>query len=295
MGVTFFNKIINIDFLRDGKPVVSIVCPKLGRKPSIEITGQYTAHSCLETMNIRVKNLYLETIGTDFPAVRVTAGYEGATTEFEGQIFSMYQESPGPESSTVIQVTYGDLDKFLNKTISGSVKAGGSLSDALALIQTALGTNESKIDPTAAKMKTETKLFLDGTAREALQNIKKAFPEACVSVSRNQIIAISLKEPPSGPAAADIPFMSAPVQLTGGKDNAVSAVVTAPWNPRIRCNEIVSFPAKYYGGKSGVKSADSRQKMVPSSVQFQFSTTGTANKMVLTGPILQEKNTTGAS
>ena len=285
MGMKLFNKIINLEFLDDkGNTVASIKCPKKGRKPSIEINGQFTNVDTLETMNIKVKNLVLDGVGSDFPTVRVTAGYDDSTTTFDCQVFSMYQDSPGPESVTTIQCVVGKLDSFLTKSVSGRVEEGGSLEDALKLVSNALGFDAPAIDPAAAKMKTETQLCFDGMAREALKKIKAAFPLAVISVSDNRLKVFSIDEPPTE-AVNRIQYMSAPVQLSGGKDNPVDAVVTAPWVPSLRCGSVVEFPTKFYGGKGGVSNIKEWLKMEPYSIQIQFMTSGTANKMVVRGTV----------
>lgn len=289
MGLNLYNKIIHLEFLDDkGNVVTAIKCPKKGRKPSIDITGQFTQSGCAPIINVRVKNLYIEEIGSNYPVVRVTAGYDNTTASFECSIFSMYQEAPGPESVVVIQANLGGhLDKFLNNTVSGLVQAGGSLEDAIKLVSDALEFDAPSIDSKAAKLKTETQLCLDGTAREALKKIKAAFPSVVVTVADNKLNVYSLDELPQN-AVSKINYMSAPVQLTGGKDNVTAAVVTAPWVPSIRCGEPVEFPTKFYAGKTGVSNSFNTTVMIPSDIQFQFSTTGTANKMVLTGAVVKK-------
>lgn len=289
MGLKLFNKIIHLEFLDvNGNVVTAIKCPKRGRKPSIEITGQFVENGCTPAINIRVKNLYIEEIGDDFPAVRVTAGYDDSTSTFDCSVFNMYQEAPGPESVVVIQATLGgELDKFLNNTVSGLVQAGGSLEDAIKLVSDALDFNAPSIDKKAAKLKTETQLCLDGTAREALKKIKAAFPSIVTTIADNKIKVYSLDDP-SQNAVARIDYMSAPVQLTGGKGNVTFAVVTGPWVPSLRCGEPVEFPTKFYAGKTGVSSSSAMSVMTPQSIQFQFSTTGTANKMVVEGTVAKQ-------
>lgn len=289
MGLKLFNKIIHLEFLDDnGNVKTAIKCPKKGRKPSIEITGQFTETGCVPALNIRVKNLYIEEIGGDFPAVRVTAGYDDSTSTFDCSVFNMYQEAPGPESMVVIQaILGGHLDKFLNNTVSGLVQEGGSLEDAIKIVSDAFEFDAPYIDKKASKLKTETQLCLDGTAREALRKIKEAFPSIVTTIASNKIKVYSLDDLPQE-AVSRIDYMSAPVQLTGGKNNVTSAVVTGPWVPSLRCGEPVEFPTKFYAGRTGVSSSSGMTVMTPNNIQFQFSTTGTANKMVVTGAVVKE-------
>ena len=285
MGLNLFNKIINLEFLDDGKNVVAAIkCPKKGRKPSIEINAQFTAGDTMALMNIKVRNLDLAEIGSNFPAVRVTAGYDDSTVSFLCSIFSMYQESPGPESSTVIMAYIGKFEPYLLNTVSGLVQEGGSLEDAVKLVSDALDFAAPVIDKKAAKLKTDTQLCLDGTAREALKKIKTAFPTVAITVADDRLKVFLIDEPPKN-AVARIRYMSAPVQLTGGKDCAVGAVVTAPWVPSLRCSEPVEISTEFFNGKGGVSKNGSQTIIIPDRIDVQFATTGTANKMVITAHV----------
>jgi len=285
MGLNLFNKIINLEFLdNDGNVAAAIKCPKKGRKPSIEITGHLTGDSTLDTINITVKNMNLEIMGSDFPKVRVTAGYDDSTTTFDCDIFLTYQDSPGPESITTIQCTVGSLETCLKKTVSGLVQKDGSLQDAVKIVTDALGFDAPAIDPTAAKMKTETQLCLDGMAREALYKMKAAFPLAAFTLADNKIRVIALDVPQKA-AIESIRYMSAPTQFTGGKNNPVQAVVTAPWIPVLRCHMPVEIPAKFYKGKGSVSQITDTTIITPYSIQIHFATTGSANKMVVSGTV----------
>lgn len=290
MGVTNlrFDKRIDIHFIDEmGDDKFVIICPEKGRKPTIEIVGQYTLGDCVESMNINIKNFYLDAIGKAFPKIRVAAGYGAQKKEFECSVFSIYQESPGPEGSTVIQCTPVNQETWNKATVNAHIDAGGSLKDAITAISDAFdGFSAPLIDDSVADLKSETQLDFNGLAREELRKVEKAFPDVMVSVVGSQIVCWDRKKP-KPKENRKIDFMSAPPQITGGGDNASLAVITAPWDPDLKCGELVEFPARYYGGRSGNVTKEAETMTIVSySVQFQFSTTGNANKMVVTGTVV---------
>lgn len=291
MGLNLrFDKKIDIHFLDDdGEDKAAIICPEKGRKPTIEIVGQYLAGDCVAHMNVTIKNFYLDAVGKAYPKIKISAGYGKKKKDFVCYIFSIFQESPGPEGSTVIQCTPKNLNNWLTATVNAHVDAGGSLKEAVSAISDAVeGFDDPLIDDGAADMKSETQLDFNGLAREELRKVQKAFPDAVISVNGNQIVCWS-KNKPKSKTRRSIDFMSAPPQITGGGSNAVMAVITAPWDPDLKCGDLVEFPARFYAGRSGnvTKEAET-MTMIPYSVQFQFSTTGNANKMVLTGTIVED-------
>lgn len=285
-----YNKLIDVHFLDDnGKDMKAIICPENGQKPSIEIVGQYVTGDSIPRLSVTIKNFYLDAVGKEYPKIKISAGYGKQKKDFVCSIFSIYQESPGPEGSTIIQCAPGELNQWLKATVNAHVDAGGSLKDAVTAISDAVeGLDSPQIDDGVANMKSETQIDFNGVAHEELRKVRKAFPDAIISVTGNRIVCWSRKDP-APKTKRKVDFMSAPPQLTGGGKNATAAVITAPWDPDMRCGDLVEFPTKYYGGRSGNVTKESEtMTIVAYSVQFQFSTTGNANKMVVSGTVVDE-------
>ena len=86
-----WNKIISIKFFKGNieLPQYEIKCPTYGRKPDIEITGQFATDDLLPAFNVKIKNLYMDAPnGTDIN-MQIKAGYEGSLQTFTGSLLSM--------------------------------------------------------------------------------------------------------------------------------------------------------------------------------------------------------------
>ena len=292
-----FNRIIDISFvetatrydgseLRTQNHASSIICPRRGRKPSIEINGTFTTKNYMPTFNLTVKNLYLDLQGKQYSKVKIKAGYENQLVPIEGSILTMYQEQPGPEGKTVIQCMYGNVQQWLDTMVDLQFDKGAMLTDVLDAIKTKLKASEVKYGEKARTLTLKEPLQKSGTAREVLDVLKKRFEEEhlAIFIRGTMLCAICLTEGDSI-GTAKLQYMSAPPQEnTGDEAGAYYTTITAPWMPELSIGDILEIPARVYIRNFGsVGGAAKTQKIQVTALSFHFGTTGTTNSMTVQG------------
>ena len=264
MGLTYWNKVIDLYFLDENyKEIAVLKCPRFGRKPNIEITGNMFSDHSIAGFNITIKNFYLDNITSRAYAMRVVAGYaESTCVAWTGNIVYIHPQSPAPEGSVVIQCSITKSVEWLTKSITLNLDKGYTLYMALNRVSKQLDFKSPVISPKAMQL----------TSKEALQ-----FQGTC----QNDI---------KGLAVNDIPCLSAPPQITAGVgDTMSSARIIAPWLPQLKVGDIVSFDSTCYQSTQYLKHfSQKKSKMRISNISFHFSTTGSANEMTVYGLAVNE-------
>ena len=283
-----FNRIIDLTFYTKSGKVRKIACPRRGRKPSIEINGTYEARSTVPTLNITIKNLYLDLTDISYTRCKVDAGYEGNLIPIEGEIFSIYQESPGPEGTTVIQLKAAKLGDWLNEYIDLNYPAGTPLIMILNSIKSKLKITQLKPGVKASTLKLKEPFMHHGPAREALIKLEEKFEGDMLSifVRSNKLCAICGDKDIAG--IKTLQYMSAPAQPnTGGEDGAYFTTITAPWMPELDMYDKLIIPARtYVRNLQLVAGLKNRQTIRVTALSFHFATTGSANQMTVQGTIV---------
>lgn len=287
LNIPRFNRIINLTFYDAADhEVLKIETPAHGRKPSIEINGNFYANDTLGPFNVTVKNLYITLLGKQYSKIKVEAGYENNTVTFEGTILTMYQDEPGPESKMTIQCQNGKLQNWLNTTVQLDYEAGTTLKKVLEDISSKLQTDGVHMGTQAATFTLPERLMFDGTARGAMTHIEKLFRayNLIVYVRNNMLVAICT---PGGDfvQAHVLEYISAPPQENSGDESGTFyTTVTAPWEPKLQIGDLLTIPSKVYirnfvtvGGLSKT------QNIQVTSLEFHFATTGGANSMKVQG------------
>lgn len=298
-----FNRIIDISFESNNNGAMapgefvrptSIICPRRGRKPTIEINGTFTTKNYMPTFNLTIKNLYLDLQGKQYSKIKIKAGYENQLTTIEGTILTMYQEQPGPEGRTVIQCMYGNVQEWLDAMVELQFDKGAMLSDVLYALKSKLKAKDVKVGKKAGGLTLKEPLQFTGTARQALDELKKRFEEErlLLFIRGTIICAICLvkeddKENPEPDKieTAKLQYMSAPPQEnTGDEAGAYYTTITAPWMPELSIGDILEIPARVYIRNFGtVGGAAKTQKIQVTALSFHFGTTGTTNSMTVQG------------
>lgn len=284
-----FNRIINLTLYTDLGLPFEIKCPTKGRKPNIEINGSFVNQSEMQAFNITIKNLYLNLITQNYVRVRVQAGYEGNMVAFEGRIFSLYQESPGPEGSTVIQCKYGKIEDFIDGMVQVNYAPGALLRNVLLEISKKIQTTGVHTGLAAGALVLKEPLQYDGSARGLINRLQQLYAdeELSIFVRGNELCAISEK---GGDFvnAYTLQYLSAPPQPSaGGQDGTAYMTLTAPWDPRYRRGDLLTVPARVYmKNLTLVNSQNNKtQTILITALSFHFATTGSANSMTVQGPI----------
>lgn len=287
MGIANWNRIIDIYFLNEsGVEIATIKCPKNGRKPNITLTGAMYGKDIAHEFDITIKNFYLDDILTGTKKVRVVAGYEDKRRiAFEGSLSYMHQESPGPESTTVVHcISTSEID-WLTNTVNINLDKGYSFKTALTQISQALGYKMPKISPSITYPSSESFQF-QGSCRQALVHLKKSFDNVDIE-DEGGIFAAYEKGEAKQRIEHDIPYLSAPPKIEAGAENMLSAAtISAPWNPLLRTGNIVTFNSACYQSVQYIKTLrQERTRIQIANLQFHFGTVTGVNQMTIFGTV----------
>lgn len=273
-----FNKLIDIQFI-GAADSFEIKTPLHGQKPYIEITGEQTTKALIANYNIKVGNLYTDRVLSDYHKVIVSAGYENKmSVAFEGEVLNICTATPSPDKMTDIMVATANMSDWITKTINVKLAEGFKLSDAVKQISNALDYQEPSLENDLQELTSSVPFECNGTARQALDGIKKIFSDLDFFVLSNRINVITQANP-NKVANFKLNYLLNAPQFSGGIVN-----ITAPWEPALKPGDTVEFPIDYYQTAT-VKSDKIKNKAKVISVQFAFSTYDT-NEMNITGTVI---------
>lgn len=286
MGITSsnFNRIIDISLIPEtGKPK-TIACPRHGRKPSIEIDGNFYADMTLPAFHITVKNLNLDLQKEQYARIKVVCGYEGNTVPIEGTILSIYPESPGPESNTVIQCQLGNVKDWLEASVNLNFEAGTVLTSILDAIKSQLGVQVFKGDQ-AKTLKLETPFMHNGSAREAIAKLIKTFEAKRLALfMRDTTLCAVCVTTGDFVGTHVLQYISAPPQMNLGDEHGTYYMtIKAPWMPKLRIGDLLEVPSRIYMHNYKLVGTGKTQRIQVTTISFHFSTTGGANSMTVQG------------
>lgn len=293
MGLTHWNKIINIYFLdKDGNQTKDyILCPRSGRKPEIEIVGTFypsTSGGSLPAFTITITNLYLNLLDFQYPKIKVEAGYSGNLVSFKGSIISIFQESPGPDGKTVICCYLGTVENWLNAYVSVDLEPNTPFIQAVTEITKPLGFRGAPSIPSALQSLVLPAPFVDnGMVSDVLTRLFDLFPEYEIQAveDNNQVCIYSMGKIQTSVKTVNIDYLSSPPQKNpGGDDGAYYTAFTAPWNPAVMPGIKATFPAwKYIKYFNLVNVNAETNAIIVQFVQLHFSTIGSVNQMQVEG------------
>ena len=294
-----FNRFINV-MLYGADGTFVIKTPKVGRKPEVSVHGLLMSSDYAKDFEVRVTNLYSEVNLALFNRIQVTAGYVGKPAlALDGSISIIYTEQPGPDRVTVIKCFIGNAEQIINATCNIELPPGSTLQVILQEITDSMNraivpdsTNtvqavwaEPQIDPSLASMVCSSKLSHNGTVKDLMPLLKQIFPKADIVFGNNRLIAYDPEVPFGAGNLIPITHIQSPPSYTAGH-----VIVTAPWEPSLKPGDIMSLPAsiRTMGVREASATLQAAKKGLKKlwrviSVQFDFSTTGNQNKMIVTG------------
>lgn len=296
MGITSsnFNRIIDISLIPDNSKAAvpakmrkpkTITCPRHGRKPSIEITGEFWADMTLPSFDITVKNLYLDLQKEQYAKIEVNCGYEGNTVPIKGTIFSIYPESPGPDGKTVIQCVLGNMQDWLESTVNLNFESGAGLPEILDAVKTQLKASQVFMGVTAKTLRLTEPFMHNGSAREAISRLIKIFEEKRLALfMRDSTLCAVCATKGDFIGTHVLQFISAPPQMnTGDERGTYYATIQAPWMPKLRIGDLLEIPSRVYMHNMKLVGSGKTQRIQVTTIKFHFSTTGGANSMTVQG------------
>jgi hypothetical protein len=284
-----FNRIIDLTFYTAENGMRTINCPRHGRKPSIEINGTFTAALTLQAFHITIKNLYFDLRVEQYTRVKVRAGYANNAVAFEANILNMYQQSPGPDGTTVVECLYGKVTgQWLSATVDLNYEAGTKVTEVMDSIKTKLKASDTAYGDEAKKLELKEPLEFEGSAREALNEIVKRCADNNLQIFMrgDKLCAVCLTE---GDCIEEheLNFMSAPPQQNPGDENGNwTTQITAPWMPEVLPGDNLRIPLQTYI-RNGVLVGGGSKKQTMHIIQmsFHFGTGGSVNQMTCSGYI----------
>lgn len=294
-----FNRIISLTLNgnNEGSRPIIIKCPVHGRKPKIEINGTWTTDVDLPAFNLSVQNLYIDITRGEYSSIEVEVGYEGNTKTIQGDIITMYQETPGPEGKTIIQCVLGRLNQWLDSKVSWDFAAGATLKSVLESVKDKIGADRVLMgEAVASTLKLKEPLKFTGTARETLSNLVNRFQDNNLSIfmQGQDIRAVCLAQKEKADIISEEPrilqYMSAPPQEnSGGDDGSYYTTVNAPWMPELSIGDLLTIPSRVYiRNFSKVGGNSKTQNIQVTTLSFHFGTVGSVNSMTVQGFLVTE-------
>lgn len=272
----YFNKLINITF-QGSEDSFTITTPKTGIKPNILLSGTFTGKTEVMQFEIKITNLYTSKSLTEYKEVIVEAGYENSiSTVIVGTISSVYTSKPGPDKETTIICTTANLTDWINTTVNIKEKSGAKLKDVAEQISSALGYKTPYLSDSLKSKTFEAPFLHNGTARQAIAEIKKLFDNLDIVVNSNQLFFLDTEKEQTS-VTHTLKFLTQEPQYSGTEVN-----LSAPWIPNIKPGDFVEFPNKFYSIAQGSTQTTSSSKMRVTMIQFSFGTIQD-NEMSLTG------------
>lgn len=293
MAINNFNRVIDIVLYdKNGLSIFRLNTPRVGRKPNITITMNITDSDTISAFNVTIKNLYLDRT-REYGSIKVTAGYEGSTkTAFSGQILTMYQEQPGPESVIVIQCTTGRFLNWTNITLNLEFMEGFTLREALSRITVNAHLDAPMISP-ELQVSSPARFLHHGSVQQAVHRLRDVFPTVNIFCMNNRLFAFPISKS-NGQPAKTLPCLTTPPQAIAGEDGISWVHIAAPWDPEVKPGDDVIFNSGYFKSRIG-STAEKTSTMHVNCMEIQFSTVGSVNKMTLKGGVgsLNEKTKIG--
>ena len=204
----------------------------------------------------------------------------------------MYQDRPGPDSTTVISCVEGQVyAKWLDAVVNVEFDAKAMLKDVLESITAKLDITEVVMGDHAKTLSLKEPFYYNGSIRGALEELNKRFADDKLQcfMQQSRLCAICL-ERGDYINLRQIKYISAPLLKNPGDEygNGVQQV-TAPWMPDLRPGDLLEIPAEVYRANFstvGRLNLSLKQKMQVTTLSFHFGTSGTINQMVCMGFIV---------
>ncbi|ADX42558.1 hypothetical protein [Tetrasphaera phage TJE1] len=269
-----FDKIVNITLTQKTGESSYVLCPKVGRKPTINVSGKIWPSPILADLDVRITNLYTGDTPLDaYKYLKFEAGYAGSlAATIEGEVVNAYQETPGPDGVTVFKMLQGGFTNWTNVTMSQNWPAGTSvntiLSDLAGMLQLSLKTTVS------ASLQTAVPWSFTGLVKDFLTQI-------------STVLNITLY--PSGPflVAYQVGGNTGLVHviqhfITAPRHEASGYNFTSPWDPTLRPGDVVVVDTRYmrqtYGG---AQVGNLQTRFIAQTISFDFGTTDETNSMIV--------------
>jgi hypothetical protein len=282
-----FDKYVNLHLrTSDGTEELSIITPDSGMKPTIRLKGEWKTQNYIQDMEVRVTNLRTARPLSDYGTIvkpgyiAIEAGYrKGLDTLIKGQVINSFQETPGPDGVTTLQMLYGKYTDWLSTTVSKNYAAGTSLQVIIEDLASALGMNP-KYAASAHTLPRSVALY--GKCKDALDKLAQMF-----FAYDNDGRFVGVRIMPIGhdlvcwDAQAGTGVVHKLDFVTNASHFARGFDIVAPWVPSLRPGDQVQVDPSYFRQDLGGSAVSQGDKFTVYSIAFEFCVDDDTNSMTL--------------
>ena len=285
MKIDLYDRLIDVKLIREDGSSVTIKTPRTGPKPSITLSGSFTANVIYDA-ELKMTNFYTPadlltpTGGSAYKWIEITCGYKsGMMTPITGQIWVAYQDKPSPDGVTTFQFFTGFADAWMTQVVSSSEEAGVPLNDALRRV-----CSQLKVGKDTVTLKTEVydSLLLTAPIKEDTN-----LSDFCIRLGRAYGVSIlpegkQLRVTYSGLAENSLAPVHELLFYNDVKKTAATLTVTAPFDPSVRPSDYIKIEPKYMSSDLSGMFATFGSDFRVLKESFSFGTTDGGNRMILT-------------
>lgn len=282
---SMFDRVVDIELVRPSGKVEKILCPRTGRKPFIEVSGELRANT-IQNGLLKITNYYPKTPlnfdssdGVVYSWLRIRAGYaSGLMTTLEGQSLMAYTDQPGPDGVSVITFFTGPMTVWNKVPITKGWPTGTSInsivSDLCETLKkgTTLEINLKSYISNSVVVKAPG-LSVTGTASNLTEKLKDAYGIYVYPAGTDMIVCDQYE------GTSEEYTLK---YVTSIKKTGAGYTIIAPWVPAIRQNDTVVIDAKFFTVENyGGIGANFTNKFTVISSVYTFATVGDTNTMTL--------------
>ena len=286
MDNSFLDKIINQELIKKDGTMDKIACPATGQKPDISLKGKMIQSGLITRLELRITNFYPSVPLRDYATINIDAGYSNSVVRatMSGQVWTAFQESPGPDGVTFFEINLGVYDKWLNGVYSKNFDAGSPVTnlyqwvaDILGLDFSGSGITDTLTDSIFLGPKNVNGLIADITTLTGIKYITRMDSKALVVFPHDSNTG----------KVFNIDYFSASPQRS-----AAGWIFNSPWYPDLRVGDLCKIDPKYFKTTFAVQHSDiftpdletGVNDPAPSSltvltIDFEFRTNGPQNLM----------------
>jgi hypothetical protein len=287
-----FDKIINVYLRRSDGKTAEILCPKVGRKPTIRLSGEMVCNTLLHQLELRITNLVTDVPLSDYTHapdkppgsggyVEIEAGYAGSLrTMMHGEVMNAFQETPGPDGVATFQCFVGSFTDWTTRTMTASFEEFTPVSVVMGGIASALGL--SLIYHADPNLRIKCPISHNGLAKDLIQTVTDMFRGGgqygdwsglMVRPDGNSLI-VTNKDIGTG-LIYRLDYVSMVNHQAGGFS------IQAPWIPSIRPADSVQIDPKFFRQDFGGQVVKAGNTFRVLTITFDFCTTDSTNMMTL--------------
>ena len=280
-----YDRVINVRLIRPDGGYTDINTPKIGPKPSITVSGSFTANiiydATLQMVNFYTPTDLLTKSGqSTYKWIEITCGYrDSLMTPIIGQILTAYQDKPSPDGVTTFQFFTGYVEAWTAKIVTLNETAGTPLN-------TIIDHMCSQVSDSEATIEKDSYIEKSMTAVAPVQD-QGTLADVCLHLGRAYGICIlpegkALKVTHSGVGEHTLAVVHELLYYTDVKKTAATLTVTAPFDPAVRPNDYIKIDPKYMSSDLGGMFTSFGSDFMILNESFTFGTTDGGNRMILT-------------